>query len=355
MRYKFVLLTAAVLNFLSYSSSILAANNNILAAELCSNCHKNEPGLVIGLLKNINFEARGIEIDLASHPDLIKYNDDTALKNLGSFYDISNYLDRGFKIKFSEVDGERIATDINRFDLLTILNQRDLIAKDVLKKIITSPNVKTYDVRPTEQFMMGHLPGAMTISILDDEKFGQNLPENHETPVVFYGSNGCLSHAALKKTRGLGYNNVRVYAGGYQDWSATEYVMIDVNWLKQVIEQGEPHVLVDLRPEEEVLNGHITGATNLSISDLESSRSKFPRDKNAQIIFYGPGSGNAATQVISWGYKSVGIIPTSFDGWQAISNLVKRGVAKSTLGSGLATNSQPIVVEILEEQDSLIN
>ena len=327
MKNGFTLLTAALVALLGFNNNVWAANREVPMAELCGSCHKAVPGVMMGFLKDISVEARVLQMNFISHQEIIKFNHDTELKNLESFADIGNYSKRGFKVNFIEINDEKLATEISRFDHLSTLNPAEIITKDVLKKIITHQNVKLHDVRPSKKFEKGHLPGAIPMSSPLFEKFGQNLPEDHETPIVFYGNGDCLSYAAFIKAKSFGYNNVGIYAGGYPNWSTTEYVIVDINWLKKAIAAGTPHVLIDLRPTEDIINGHIKGSVTISSTGLAGNRTQFPASKDVPIIFYGPGSKEGATQVISWGYKTVGIIPISFDGWQAVSHLVDRGPA----------------------------
>lgn len=342
MKEKFMLITAALIALLSVSNQAWAENTTKLMAPLCTNCHMEEPGAMVGFLANIAVEASLIQMNFTSSQEIIKFNADTGLKNLESFRDINNYKNSGFKINFTEVNDEKIATEIIRFDLMSTLAPADKVAKDVVKKIITNPLVKIFDVRPPAEFKKGHLPGARPIPVTVFDKFVHNLPEDKETPIVFYGTGGCSSHVAFIKAKSLGYKHAEIYDGGYLDWNATEYVIVDVNWLKNAIEENIPHILIDLRPTEDVLNGHIKGAVAIPITDLDNNKAKFPTRKDAPIIFYGPNSKNAATQAISWGYTSVGILPTSFDGWQALSDLVEKGSAKTTIS--LVQKSKPATI-----------
>ncbi len=330
MKSSFLLFTATLVALLSFvANNVWAAKNNMPAAELCSSCHKASPGVMFGFLENVSIEGRIMQMDFVSHQEVIRFNNETELNNLESFEDLVNYRKRGFKINFIETTDEKLAAAITRFDLLNILKPTEIITKDILKKIITNQNVKLYDVRPLKEFEKGHLPGAIPVPSPLFEKFVQKLPEDHETPVIFYGSGNCLSYAAFVKAKRFGYENVRIYAGGFPEWSTTEYGLIDINWLKKAITEGLPHVIIDLRPSEDIIRGRIKGSVTLAGSDLAKNRMKFPASKDVPIIFYGPGSKAAGAQVISWGYRSVGILPISFDGWQSVSNLVDRGPAPS--------------------------
>ncbi len=327
MKSSFILFTATLLALLSFNSIVLATNNNMPTAELCSHCHKASPGVMFGFLENVSIEGRIMQMDFVSHQEVIRFNNETELNNLESFEDLVNYRKRGFKINFIETTDEKLATAITRFDLLNTLQPTEITTKDVLKKIITNQNVKLYDIRPLKEFEKGHLPGAMPVPAPFLEKFLQILPDDLTTPIIFYGNGNCLSYAAYLKAKSFGYNNVRIFTAGYPDWITTEYVVIDINWLKKAITEGLPHVLIDLRPAEDIIHGRIKGSVTLTGSDLDKNRMKFPASKDVPIIFYGPGNKDGGAQVISWGYRAVGILPISFDGWQAVSHLVDRGPA----------------------------
>ncbi|MCK5606879.1 hypothetical protein KAR91_33565 [Candidatus Pacearchaeota archaeon] len=329
VKKKFMFLIVALATFLNLNNNVWATDN--MPTKLCGSCHEAKPGTMMGFLKNIAVEAQIIQMDFISHQEIIKFNRYTELKNLESFEDIINYRERGFKVNFIETNGEKLTTEIIRLDLFSTLEPANKISKDVLKKVITNPNFKTYDVRSFTQFEMGHLPGAMSLPTQLFDKFSTNLPEDEKTPIVFYGNGDYLSHIAFIKTKNLGYKDVKIYAGGYPDWSSTEYVMVTINWLKKAIDDNTPHLLIDLRAPDDIINGHIKGAVNISVTDLDKNRMQFPARKDTPIIFYGPDSKDGAAKLISWGYSAVGIIPASFDGWQAVSNQVGTGLAQTTI------------------------
>jgi rhodanese-related sulfurtransferase len=204
-------------------------------------------------------------------------------------------------------------------------------AKAAIRKIIANPNVKIYDVRPPAQFAQGHIPGAMPLAAGFFAEFSRNLPEDRSTPLVWYGNGGFFSHAIREQAGNLGYQDGRIYVGGYPDWSLSEPGMVEIDWLKQAISAGTPHILIDSRPVAAIINGHIPGAVAIAPADLERNRSQFPADRDAPIIFYGPEAKAAAGKVISWGYRAVTILPVSFAGWEAVGSQVDRNPIKTTI------------------------
>lgn len=300
-------------------------------AKLCKSCHAPEPGIMMGFLENVAIKSRTIQMDFMTHKEVVKFNDDTKVKYVKDFNDIRNYKKKGFQIYFVEKDGEKLATEIIRFDILKVIEDDEILSRDEFKLLRKNKKVKVYDVRPPMKYKMGHIPGAALIPAPAFNKFTYKLPEDKSTPIIFYGVGGCLSPTALMNTKALGYNNVRIYTGGYPDWSKHEFGTVTVDWLNTAISKDIPHVLIDLRPHREVARGHIKGAVAIEFADLGTSKDKFPERKNAPIIFYGQNSEKAADQAIEWGYKAVRVMPISFNLWKKSGYPIETGPAKNVI------------------------
>ncbi|MDT8334312.1 MAG: rhodanese-like domain-containing protein [Desulfurivibrionaceae bacterium] len=332
MTKKFILLAAAL------SASFYCINAEAWGqaaspmAKPCKECHNPEPGVIMGFTKNLAYEARLIQLDLTTGQEIIRFDHRTVLNNLESFTELADCRDDGIKIKFIADDDEKLATEITGFKLTAGLTPAAVIPdKNTMARIIANPEVNTYDLRSESEFARGHLPGAMPLPASSFEKFSFNLPNNRETPVVLYGDSDCLDHAAFIKAEKSGYRDVRIYLGGYQDWTASDYVVVATDWLEQAIADKIPHILIDLRPTAEIVDGHIKGAVAIAPADLDRQHDRFPTTLDAPIILYGPGRKGAAAKIISWGYRQVGVLAASFEGWQAISNQVAYGPAATAI------------------------
>ena len=298
-------------------------------APLCAGCHQPEPGVFMGTLDNISYKANTIQLDLVSHKELIRFDDDTKVKNIGAIEELKNYRNRAFQVNFVPKKGENVATAIIRFDVLKALKPEDKLDREGLKKLMAGKkNLVLVDARPVARYDEGHIPGAIVIPAAAFDKQTDKLPRDKKTPLVFYCVGGCSSPIAAVKARSLGYSEVKVYVGGMPDWVKTEYTVITPSYLKNAIEQSIPHVLIDTRGRAAAAKGHIMGAL---VVDLASARNSFPRQKNAPIIFYGPGAAAAASQVIGWGYTGVKLLPLSFEEWQKGGNSVAAGPAGSII------------------------
>jgi rhodanese-related sulfurtransferase len=329
---KLFFLVSCLIAAMAFSLPAFAAEEGMgPMAKLCTQCHQAKKGVMRGFLENIALESNTIQMDFMSHKDVVKFNKETRLRYVSDFEDIANYRNKGFRISYVEKDGEKTATVISRFDILRVLKDSEKLNRDEFKKLRSDPNVKVFDVRPPMKYKMGYIPGAALLPAPAFDKFVNKLPEGKSATIVFYGVGGCLSPDASIKTKALGYKDVRIYTGGFPDWSKSEYGVAAPDWLKMAISKGIPHVLTDLRPASAVAEGHIKGAVNIEYNDLDLKRPEFPVKKNAPIIFYGDNSKEAAARAVSWGYRSVRILPVDFGQWQSAGNPVEKGDAATVI------------------------
>ncbi|MCL7486719.1 MAG: rhodanese-like domain-containing protein [Desulfobulbaceae bacterium] len=333
MKKIFAVATVTVLTmFMAGQTALGEVGQRSTMAKLCAACHQPEPGLMMGFLDNISLKSKIIQMDLMSHKEIVKFNDDTSVKYVEDFADIRNYRTKGFQINFTESNGEKIAREVIRFDILKAIADDEKLTREQFMEQRRNPQVRVYDVRPPVKYQMAHIPGAAMMPAPAFDKFIDKLPLDKSTPIIFYGVGGCLSPTAAMKTKSLGYENVRIYTGGYPDWvKSGEYGIVESAWLQQAITDKTPYVLVDLRDPADVTRGHIPGAVAISAAQLTAAREMFPPQKNAPIILYGPGSEEAAREIRSWGYKFVQLLNESFDAWQAAGKPTKSGSALSKI------------------------
>ena len=65
-----------------------------------------------------------------------------------------------------------------------------------------------------------------------------------------------------------------------------QYPVIDAEQLKSHVTGKKKVLLIDARPAEEYLQGHIPGAINIMPDHMKASGTRLPKDKSAAIIFY---------------------------------------------------------------------
>ena len=97
-----------------------------------------------------------------------------------------------------------------------------LITREDLQQRLASANPPILvEALPEKYYRDGHLPGARHLPHTEArQRAAAVLPDRNVEIVVYCASATCQnSHIAARVLEQLGYSNVRVYAGGKQDWS----------------------------------------------------------------------------------------------------------------------------------------
>lgn len=300
---------------------------------LCRNCHQLDTNMMRGSLENFSMASQTLQLDVGTHKEIIRFEDDVAIQNLKDIEELKLYKGKGFRINYVERKGEKHAVLITRFDILQTIQSGDKLTRDEFRKFLAdNKNVMVLDARPPEPYQEAHIPGAKLLPAPAFDKFqAQVLPLDKATPMVVYCVGGCLSPTNFMRIKALGYTNVKVYTGGFPDWMQTEYATTTPGWLKTAIEKDFAFVLVDLRQTDAVRAGHIQSAVSVPFADFDKSQSKFPAQKSAPIILYGDNKEEAARKLIAWGYRNVRLLPSSFEDWKQAGNPVATGDAKTTI------------------------
>ncbi len=94
----------------------------------------------------------------------------------------------------------------------------------------------------------------------------------------------------------------------------------DVNGYKQMLAEGTPHVLVDVREDNEFAAGHVAGAVHMSKGIMERDIEAAYPDKSTTLVLYCGGgfrSALAADNLGKMGYTNA----ISLDGgWRALKD-----------------------------------
>lgn len=81
------------------------------------------------------------------------------------------------------------------------------------------------DSRIKDEYMEGHLPGAVHLNADNIDDYKHILPADRDHPVLFYcnGPKCLMSHKAASLALQLGYRNVYWFRGGIPEWSGLGY------------------------------------------------------------------------------------------------------------------------------------
>jgi len=182
------------------------------------------------------------------------------------------------------------------------------ITTEVVKDMLTKGETfLLVDSRPLVKFLEGSIPGAVSIPDSAFEKKTGLLPADKSTTLAFFcGGYDCpLSHSSAKKAQALGYKNVKVFEAGEPGWTKVYGASgaaalkvqsggvegaFNVEQFKKILaEKPESIMVVDVRDPDEYAAGHIKGAVNLPVNQLEK---KLPGMKFDKPVVYVCASGS---------------------------------------------------------------
>jgi ArsR family transcriptional regulator len=117
--------------------------------------------------------------------------------------------------------GERNLGEVNRVmtDYFHARDALEAISREDLVKRLHDGLVTVLDVRPEDEFALGHLPGALNIPLAELERRLAELPANREVIAYCRGPYCVLSFEAVAALRSRGYLVHRL-EDGYPEWKA---------------------------------------------------------------------------------------------------------------------------------------
>lgn len=116
---------------------------------------------------------------------------------------------------------ERNVAEIDRIvrSYFTDLDDLEPVSREALLARLRDGRVTVLDVRPADEFAMGHLPGALNVPLDTLEQRLQELDPDQEIVAYCRGAYCVLSFEAVAALRGRGFNVHRL-EDGYPEWRA---------------------------------------------------------------------------------------------------------------------------------------
>lgn len=165
----------------------------------------------------------------------------------------------------------------------------------VADKLAAGEDYLLIDARPAKKYLAGAIPSSVSIPDSKFEAKAGLLPADKSTQLIYYcGGFKCpLSHKSAKKAMALGYTNVVTAEAGYPAWkkmyggaqavavkAGKEEGSIDLAYLEKVLKDSPQSImLIDVRDADEFKAGHLPGAVNISVDDLEKQLKGMKADK----------------------------------------------------------------------------
>ncbi|MBX9821111.1 ArsR/SmtB family transcription factor [Afipia birgiae] len=117
--------------------------------------------------------------------------------------------------------GERNVAEVHRVmaDYFRARDALEPVSREDLVSRLHDGLVTVLDVRPEDEFAVGHLPGALNIPLAELERRLSELPADREVIAYCRGPYCVLSFEAVSALRARGYL-VRRLEDGYPEWKA---------------------------------------------------------------------------------------------------------------------------------------
>ena len=303
-------------------------------ARICTNCHKAEPGVFMGLFDNVAFKAKTIQLKIDERIELLKFDEDdikvTSSEGKQGDGDLLKKTKKGHEIKiyYTESNGVKTANRLAERPPAKVAHNMLMSTSELEKLVALGPARGKYflcDSRPAIRFQEGAIPTAINIPFSSFDMMVENLPKDKNSLVIYYdtGPDSILSSDSATKAQKLGYTNVRVYRDGAPGWAEKHFSMLSPTFLNDAwMDKGIPHVLLDVRPPATSAKGHVKGAVSFPAAQAAKLLKNLPpKDKRPPIIIYDANGGtdaeNVASKLVKGGYTRVMILAGGYDGWRS--------------------------------------
>lgn len=183
------------------------------------------------------------------------------------------------------------------------LNSPTAMSVAETKKAISEGYV-VLDVRPASIFGEGHIPGAINIGLGGQfaSWAGQVIPI--ETPMIIVADDKeAVQEAFVRLSRAghdtaTGYLEDGMYAWVKAGMEVAKIEQISVTDLFDMLEKKKDLKVIDVRRIGEWNSGHVPGAPNMPLSDLDKSVSQLDKKQNYAVICAGGYRSSIATTIL---------------------------------------------------------
>ena len=178
------------------------------------------------------------------------------------------------------------------------------------------------DVRTAAEFGNAHVPGAINVGLAGQfaSWAGTLIPAG--TPVIIVAADEEGVDEAVTRLARVGIDTVRGYlAGGMYEWDragrgTASVAQMPVDELRARLDEKADLQIIDVRRPAEHKAGHVPGAINAQLADLEKRVAEFdPARPTAVVCAGGYRSGAAASLLARKGFAKVINVVGGTSGW----------------------------------------
>jgi rhodanese-related sulfurtransferase len=305
---------------------------------------------VEGRVQDISSKASTIQIEVDGTPQVVRFGAQTGFANAASIKDIGP----PDLIKVEHTPGQP-ATLITK--VVFSLPPGAEITMEELEAIRAGKDpFLLVDARPEGPYREGHIPGGINVFWKDLPNRLDQLPADKSVMVIFYcGGPTCpYTGSSIEIASKAGHTNLKGFQAGIPAWKKVgKPVTSAPEWVATSLDPQ--HVLIDVRPKNEVSAGHIPGAVAIEAAAFPAMTQGFIAEKKPAKL---PGVADMAAPIIVYGNSDSGEdVLTAFGElkkYRYKNATILRGGYRDWVSRGLPTASgeapgQPSYVKKLKE------
>jgi rhodanese-related sulfurtransferase len=209
-------------------------------------------------------------------------------------------------------------------------------SKDLAAKIMYPQNdLILIDMRSSDDFSKEHLLNSHNVPFITISDAMVALDKNKPYVLIDYGPSVELTATVIKNMIGAGFNNISYLEGGFSTWKSnynpiifagdpTSFVdqskvtYIKTDQLKEMLQKDNTLALIDVRKKEQFDAGHLIGAINIFLDDIEKRKKEIPSNK--KIIIYdnnGLAAFQAAVRLFDMGFFNTLTLSDGLNSWKS--------------------------------------
>lgn len=203
------------------------------------------------------------------------------------------------------------------------------------KKISDKEKIILLDPRDSVSYSKNHIENSILVTTDNLKQVLSGIEKETQIIIIGYDYENKKDEAALiKALKDSGFKSVKALSGGITGWAEDGYQMISggnkesaLDWskidqilpeqLKLAIENKYPVFILDIRQPFLYSSGHIPGATNIPLEDLEKRKMEVPLSK--EVLVYGASADDdfkASVKLNDLGFLATFTLKGGFSAWQ---------------------------------------
>jgi glyoxylase-like metal-dependent hydrolase (beta-lactamase superfamily II) len=187
------------------------------------------------------------------------------------------------------------------------------------------------DVRGAAEFGAGHVPGSVNVGLGGQFASWAGTLIAVGTPIILVAADEEGVEEAVMRLARVGIETVRGYlAGGIYEWDkagleTARVAQMPVDELRARLEEKRHLQVIDVRRPAEYRAGHVPGAVNAQLADLEKRAAEFDPALETAVVCAGGYRSSAATSLLARkGFGRLFNVVGGTDGWIGAGYPVER-------------------------------